>query len=255
MTLPDNQLATIPGETVHDATEATIASSSAAASAGAGAGARAGALPQANNKLDPAILDAILGKSDAQRMMECVTDLKSDGKLSLDQKLQVWDELELVRATDSPFRGLWGRQRVLMFCPDGHTDCQQLVENIDNANGESYFQAVRPHGGVAPNLDSSLSTYYPSRRPRQHEAVATHLRLSLRPRGGSPVTSMLGAGDSDTGEQRLQHSSLDCLVLGQPVTQQASICHSHSFTLEQPTLANCIPRTRPSSQAARPAAE
>lgn len=47
------------------------------------------------NKLDPGIIDAILGKSDAQRMKECVQDLQSES-MALDDKLVRWDELELV---------------------------------------------------------------------------------------------------------------------------------------------------------------
>jgi hypothetical protein len=47
-------------------------------------------------KIDPAILDAILGKSDAQRMLEAVRDLKSEGLYSDEQKRQIWDDLELV---------------------------------------------------------------------------------------------------------------------------------------------------------------
>lgn len=49
-----------------------------------------------NNKLDPGVLDAIMGKSDAQRMLEAVRDLKSQGQFSLEQKITIWDELELV---------------------------------------------------------------------------------------------------------------------------------------------------------------
>jgi hypothetical protein len=52
-----------------------------------------------NNKLDPAVLDALMGKSDGQRMMECVMDLKSEGKYNKEQKLYIWDELELVSSS------------------------------------------------------------------------------------------------------------------------------------------------------------
>lgn len=37
-----------------------------------------------------------MGKSDAARMLDCVKDLKSEGQFSLEQKLNIWDELELV---------------------------------------------------------------------------------------------------------------------------------------------------------------
>lgn len=59
-------------------------------------------LPTATNstkKLDPGVLDAIMGKSDAQRMLEAVRDLKSQDQYSLEQKLHIWDELELVSLT------------------------------------------------------------------------------------------------------------------------------------------------------------
>lgn len=55
-----------------------------------------GSTASSSNKLDPGVLDAIMGKSDAQRMLEAVQDLKSQGKFSLEQKINIWDELELV---------------------------------------------------------------------------------------------------------------------------------------------------------------
>lgn len=62
--------------------------------------------PAPMNKLDPGIIDAILGKSDAQRMLECVRDLKSD-QFSVDQKLNIWDELELVQDFRMSFNGVY----------------------------------------------------------------------------------------------------------------------------------------------------
>lgn len=38
-----------------------------------------------------------MGKSDAQRMRECVRDLQSE-EFSHEQKMYIWDELELVSA-------------------------------------------------------------------------------------------------------------------------------------------------------------
>lgn len=37
-----------------------------------------------------------MGKSDGQRMLEAVRDLKSKDMYTLEQKLHIWDELELV---------------------------------------------------------------------------------------------------------------------------------------------------------------
>lgn len=48
-----------------------------------------------------------MGKSDAQRMLEAVTDLKSQGKFSLEQKLTIWDELELVSSFTQGCRGMF----------------------------------------------------------------------------------------------------------------------------------------------------
>ena len=51
---------------------------------------------QPPKKIDTEILDHILGKSDAQRMIEAVRDLKSEGVYTAEQKQYIWDDLELV---------------------------------------------------------------------------------------------------------------------------------------------------------------
>ena len=73
--------------------EASSGVGEAIASSGVASTSSAGGQPQ--KKLDPAVLDAILGKSDAQRMMEAVRDLKSDA-YDHEQKMYIWDELEMV---------------------------------------------------------------------------------------------------------------------------------------------------------------
>lgn len=70
--------------------EAIASSDVASTSTAAGQG-----QSQPPKKLDPAVLDAILGKSDAQSMMEAVRDLKSDA-YNHEQKMYIWDELEMV---------------------------------------------------------------------------------------------------------------------------------------------------------------
>lgn len=79
------------GSSLTPATGAVLPSSSSSAGA-----ATTSAATTSSNKLDPGVLDAIMGKSDGQRMLEAVRDLKSQGQFSLEQKLNIWDELELV---------------------------------------------------------------------------------------------------------------------------------------------------------------
>jgi hsp70-interacting protein len=53
-------------------------------------------LPRPISNLDPAIIDALIGKSDAKRMQEIVSAIE-EPELSPDQRDEAWDELEMVR--------------------------------------------------------------------------------------------------------------------------------------------------------------
>ena len=76
--------------------------------------------------LDPAIIDYILGKPDAQLMKEAL-DVALDASQPEDRRIAAMDDLEMARIhseiNDLP---------KLTRCP---ASTRQLVENIDNANG------------------------------------------------------------------------------------------------------------------------
>jgi len=74
--------------------------------------------------LDPGIIDAILGRPDSELMKEALAKAQ-DASLDDDARLTALDNLEMVRP---PFDC-----HVSFF----HDCCTQLVENIDNANGNA----------------------------------------------------------------------------------------------------------------------
>ena len=77
--------------------------------------------PRPRSDLDPAIIDAILGKSDAELMKEALA-VAVDEKRDEDDRIQALDDFEMVRAMKSCY---------ISLCSFG---CTQLIEQIDNSN-------------------------------------------------------------------------------------------------------------------------
>ena len=115
-------LPTTDGEASSGVGEAIASSGVASTSTSTSTSTAAGG--QAPKKLDPAVLDAILGKSDAQRMMEAVRDLKSDA-YDHEQKMYIWDELEMVS---------WWRRKPRVRCLHEHDGQHKLTFHRDIAS-------------------------------------------------------------------------------------------------------------------------
>ncbi|KAK9898116.1 ARM repeat-containing protein [Cystobasidium minutum MCA 4210] len=120
-----------------------------------------------SNKLDPGVLDAIMGKSDAQRMLEAVRDLKSQGQFTLEQKITIWDELELLvenmdNANDLKNMNLW--QPITDFLEDPEEDmrlqaCWVLGTAIqNNPKSQQAFQALDPLPKLLELLQHDISS-------------------------------------------------------------------------------------------------
>ncbi|KAL9714949.1 hsp70 nucleotide exchange factor fes1 [Leucoagaricus gongylophorus] len=87
-----------------------------------------GAQPQ---KLDPGIIDTILGKSDAEQMKEDV-DVGSDRSKSEDERVAALDHLEMLveqidNANDLEKLGLWPALISLLDSPESSTEIKVLV--------------------------------------------------------------------------------------------------------------------------------
>lgn len=153
--------------------EASSGVGEAIASSGVASTSSAGGQPQ--KKLDPAVLDAILGKSDAQRMMEAVRDLKSDA-YNHEQKMYIWDELEMLvenldNANDLEKMKLW--QPISDFLDDPNEEmriqaCWVLGTAIqNNPRSQAAFEALDP----LPKLLSLLAD--PSSADQRSKAMYT----------------------------------------------------------------------------------
>ncbi len=89
--------------------------------------------PPPNKTLDPGIIDAILGRPDAEQMKEDVA-VAVDTSKSEDDRLAALDHLEMVSADLIP----------LNLVKDNALICLvKLVEHIDNANGQFPAQSIQ----------------------------------------------------------------------------------------------------------------
>lgn len=99
--------------------------------------------------LDPAILRAMMGQSDADKMRECLLviegtwidregsgEIKNNADITPADRYRAWEDLEMVsRSTLFPISP--ASRPLTPACPS------QLVEDLDNANGQSYAPQPR----------------------------------------------------------------------------------------------------------------
>ena len=94
--------------------------------------------------LDTGILKAMMGQTDAEKMRECVMviegqwvdrdgtgEVKNNSDITPEDRYRAWEDLEMV-SPQVPFTAHW---RASLTLPDSR-DTTQLVEDLDNANGE-----------------------------------------------------------------------------------------------------------------------
>lgn len=94
--------------------------------------------------LDTAILKAMMGQTDAEKMRECVMviegqwvdrdgtgEVKNNSDITPEDRYRAWEDLEMVRPS-FPFTRIRQSPDLL-----DSRDTAQLVEDLDNANGES----------------------------------------------------------------------------------------------------------------------
>ena len=87
--------------------------------------------PRPRTDLDPGVIDAILGKSDAELMKEALT-VAVDENRDEDERIQALDDFEMVRKLSA-----YVCNGILIWC------IMQLIEQIDNANGEHRLSSSR----------------------------------------------------------------------------------------------------------------